>query len=390
MLNLLILQSDLQRSRILEASLANKVDKWNMHFLVDAESAWHRLQTSSIDVMIADFAMANENTFVEKVRESFPDIIRIGLVDQSWPARSGLSNFHQFLIAPFAVKELEVAVERSCRLRDLLRGEAMSHTVGAIGQLPSAPTVYMKLIERLNRPDTSVDDIAEIVEGDVAISAKLLQLVNSAIFRTSREIATVGLAASYLGITSIKNLVLSTEVFCFFENKPGMARFSLNELQTHSQLTAKIVGELDLAKETRETAIVAALLHDIGKLVLAWKMPERLSRLMAKANEQNCPLHQIEEDLWGITHAEVGAYLLGLWGLPITITEAVAYHHSPEKVPHHRFDALGAVYVANLLAHENEGTPTNFRATWDHDFLEEMGVAKNLPIWRQCANGIRT
>lgn len=387
MLNILVLHAEPQYNQALQASLAHRLDDWKIQFVTDAVAAWSRLRDTEIDVIFADLAVANENSFIEQVRESFPHVIRIGLVDQSWPNKAGLSNFHQFLLVPFAVNELEVAVERSCRLRDLLRGEAMSHTVSGLGQLPSAPTVYMKLLQTLDRPDTSVEDIAEIIEADVAISAKLLQLVNSALFRTSREIATVNLAASYLGLTVVKNLVLSTEVFSFFETKPEMKRFSVEELQAHSSLTAKIAGELNLPNDIRETAMVASLLHDVGKLVLAWKMPERLSRLTAKATEQNRPLYQIEEELWGITHAEVGAYLLGLWGLPISITEAVAYHHSPAKTPRHRFDALGAVYVANLLAHEQEGCATDTRAVWDIPLLEEMGVANRLPSWRKLAAG---
>jgi putative nucleotidyltransferase with HDIG domain len=389
MLNILFLQSDQQYRHVLEASLARELDNWNVYFAQDAASAWSRLETTPIDVFLADGTAANGNSLVEKVRESFPDVIRIALVNQAWSRKPGMSNFHQFLITPFAVKELEVAVERSCRLRDLLRGEAMAHTVGGLGQLPAAPTVYMKLVDKLNRPDASIDTISEIIEDDVAISAKLLQLVNSALFRTSREIATVQLATSYLGLTVIKNLVLSTEVFRFFENKPEMALFSIEQLQSHSQLTAKIAGELNLTAQNREAAIVAGLLHDIGKLVLAWKMPDRLIRLMTKAQAQDRPLYQVEEELWGITHAEIGAYLLGLWGLPTAITEAVAYHHSPAKVPHHHFDALGAVYVANILAHEQDGSATDVRAAWDIPVLEEMGVADHLPAWRELACGIR-
>jgi putative nucleotidyltransferase with HDIG domain len=163
----------------------------------------------------------------------------------------------------------------------------------------------------------------------------------------------------------------------------------MEQLQAHSRLAAKIAGDLNLDKETREAAIVAALLHDIGKLVLAWKMPERFQRLSAKAQEQHRPLYQIEEELWGITHAEIGAYLLGLWGLPISITEAVAYHHSPATVPHHGFDALGAVYVANLLAHEQDFASSAAYADWDLPLLADMGVAEQLPTWRELTHGVR-
>jgi HD-like signal output (HDOD) protein len=261
----------------------------------------------------------------------------------------------------------------------------MSRTVGDLGDLPSAPTVYMKLVEKLDQPDTSIEEIAEIVESDVAISVKLLRLVNSALFRTSREIATVQMAASYLGLNIIKNLVLSTEVYSHFEKGPKIPGFSIEELQVHSRLTADIAKSMNLTREIRDAAIVASLLHDVGKLVLAWKVPVRMDWLISTAADQQRPLFQIEEELWGITHAEIGAYLLSLWGLPTSITEAIAYHHAPDRVPHCHFDALGAVYAANLLAHEQDGSATDNRDLWDYRFLKEMGVSDELPRWKVLA-----
>jgi HD-like signal output (HDOD) protein len=131
---------------------------------------------------------------------------------------------------------------------------------------------------------------------------------------------------------------------------------------------------------------LSPLLHDIGKLVVAYRMPDRCARLLARARAEKQPLYRVEEELWGITHAEVGAYLLGLWGLPIRVTEAIAYHHSPSAVPHQNFDALAAVYVANLLANENEGTDGDQQ--WDLDFLEDVGVIDKLPGWRRMAEQV--
>ncbi len=162
------------------------------------------------------------------------------------------------------------------------------------------------------------------------------------------------MAASFLGLEVVKNLVLSLGVFKAFENLPAIAEFSLEEMQAHSRLTAAIAQRLGLSKEAQDAAVVASLLHDIGKLVLAYKMPNRFARLLASAKSEQRPLYRIEEELWGITHAEVGAYLLGLWGLPIQVTEAIAYHHTPSAVPHRGFDAISAVYIANLLAHESD------------------------------------
>jgi HD-like signal output (HDOD) protein len=385
MRKILFVQPDQQHCEALKTSLHPQLNQWHTAFVVGAVAAFEQMESSPWDIVIANLQSDDDKSFFFTVREAFPAIVRIGLVNQTRSSLPVASLVHQFLMRPFRLEELAVAVERSCRLRDLLEGELMSRTVGDLGDLPSAPTVYMKLVEKLDQRDTSIEEIAEIVEDDVAISAKLLRLVNSALFRTSQEIATVQMAATYLGLNIIKNLVLSTEVYSQFEKTPKIAGFSIEELQVHSRLTADIARSMNLSREVRDAAIVASLLHDVGKLVLAWKVPVRLNWLMSTAADQQRPLYQIEEELWGITHAEIGAYLLSLWGLPTSITEAIAYHHTPARVPHCHFDALGAVYAANLLAHEHDGSTTDTRGLWDHRFLEEMGVSDELPRWKVLA-----
>ncbi len=222
MLKLLFVQANPESSHALEAALIPQRGEWEMCFVSDAEEALHQLEMVPHDVIVADLASESDKSLLTRVRESFPEAVRIGLVPQAHSRLRHLSVVHQFLIKPFVVRELEVAVERSCKLRELLQGELICRTLGKLEELPAAPTLYLRLLEKLNQePEVSVDEVAEIVEADVAISAKLLQLVNSAIFRTSCEIATVKLAASYLGLNVIKDLALSTEVFRAFEkSKP--------------------------------------------------------------------------------------------------------------------------------------------------------------------------
>lgn len=385
MRKILFVQPDQQHCEALKSSLHPQLNQWHTAFAAGPIAAFAQMESSPWDIVIGNLQSDNDKSFFFTVREAFPAIIRIGLVNQTRSSLPVASLVHQFLMRPFRLEELTVAVERSCKLRDLLDGELMSRTVGDLGDLPTAPTVYMKLVEKLDQPDTSIEEIAEIVENDVAISAKLLRLVNSALFRTSQEIATVQMAATYLGLNIIKNLVLSAEVYSQFEKAPKIDGFSIEQLQVHSRLTADIARSMNLSREVRDAAIVASLLHDVGKLVLAWKVPVRLNWLMSTAADQERPLYQIEEELWGITHAEIGAYLLSLWGLPTSITEAIAYHHTPARVPHCHFDALGAVYAANLLAHEHDGSMTDTRSLWDHRFLQDMGVSDELPRWKVLA-----
>ena len=362
--------------------------KWDMAFVPSGQAALGFLETTPFDAIVTDLHTpgVSGTSLLTCARERFPEVIRIGLSEQVETLLQEVPVAHQFLTKRCDLAELRVAVERACKQKDLLDDKVIRHTVGALGELPSVPRIYQKLTRALEDPEVPLNDIAGIVEQDVAISAKLLRLVNSAFHRTVQDIVTVEVAVRYLGLNMIKHLVLSMEVFHAFEGTRKIAGFSLEALQSHSQLTAKIAACLPLPRHVADAAIVGALLHDVGKLVLAWKMPGRFERFLATAREQNRPLYQVEQELCGVTHAEIGAYLLGLWGLPYSITEAVAHHHVPALVPHRHFDALGAVYVANLLAH-GQATPVPGHAPEAHDpidlhFLQDLGVADQLPSWQ--------
>jgi putative nucleotidyltransferase with HDIG domain len=383
MRKLLFVPADPRTSQALEQALRAKQEGWEWCIASSAGMAQDRLAEGELDAVVSDLGWETGHAILIKARESFPEVARIGVVSPSQLKIPNFSYVQQVTSNLLDLGELHVAVERSCRLRDVLRGERICQTVGELGELPSAPAVYLELMEKLNQADASIGEIAEIIEGDTAISAKLLQMVNSSMFRTSREIVTVKMAAGFLGLEVMKNLILSLGAFQAFEALPAISEFSLSGLQSHGRLTAAIAGQLGLPKDVRDAAIVAALLHDIGKLVLVYKMPDRFARLLARARSEKRPLYRIEEELWGITHAEVGAYLLGLWGLPIRVTEAIAYHHAPSSVPHHCFDAVAGVHVANLLAHENEGSAE--QCEWDFALLETLGVADQLPDWKEMA-----
>ncbi|MGH9759066.1 MAG: HDOD domain-containing protein, partial [Candidatus Acidiferrales bacterium] len=136
-------------------------------------------------------------------------------------------------------------------------------------------------------------------------------------------------------------------------------------------------------------AVVAALLHDVGKLVLAMRSPQNLARALSGAAEEKKPQFEVEEELMGVSHAEVGAYLLGIWGLPCPVVEAVAHHHRPERIPHDKLDAVGIVYIANCLAHQHSGRAEAEGApvyqSVDPEFLERLELTEDFAEWEKIA-----
>lgn len=383
-------------SRILEGlqrMLRPRRDEWAMSFANSGEAALAMLEAAPFDVIVSDMQMPKMDgaTLLTHVRDRFPNVVRIVLTGHTSLEASirAVPVAHQFLAKPCDASVLQVAVERACALKASLSSVTLSRTISQIQDLPAMPRTFAALTKALGEPEASIHQIAQIIERDVAVAAKVLQLVNSPLFGASRHITAVNTAVSYLGVNILKNLVLSIETFNLFGNVAAAGGYPVAQLHQHAHLSARIAARLPTQGHFQDAACVAALLHDIGTLVLMAKLPAQLSQALARAREEKCPVYVAEERLLGVTHAEIGAYLLGLWGLPYVIVESIAYHHAPARVPHRGFDSLAAVYVADTLAHEIEdvipGWPQYERASPDLAYLEAIGVADQLPAWRAMA-----
>lgn len=369
---------------------------WEVCFAQGGDAALAMLDAAPVDVIVSDMRMPGMDgaALLTCVHEKYPEIIRFilsGHHDLSASYRAA-PVAHQFLGKPCEPSALKAAIDRACRLKAVLSDESLCRIVGSMRKLPPLPRTYLELTKVLGAPDVSLDRVARVIEQDVAMAAKLLQLVNSAFFGLSREMTNVRTAVSYLGLDVLKSLVLSIGVFRSFENAAMAQVFAAEQFQRHAHLTAKIAQELPTTKHLKDATWLAALLHDVGKLVLAAKMPAYFTRNLMMAQEQSRPLFEVEQELMGVTHAEIGAYLLGLWGLPWVVVEAVAHHHSPARVPEQGLDAVAAVYIANILALECAATGpaevTLIQPTLDEEYLDSLGVLSQLAEWRAAAQEI--
>jgi len=369
--------------------------EWDMAFVPGGEAALAMMEASPFDVVISDMRMPGIDgaALLCHVRELYPQTVRIVLSENTElsTALRVIPVAHQFLAKPCDGEMLRVAVERACHLKALLSDDAIRHTVTGLGNLPSLPRTYQALTTALANPDVTVREVARIIELDVGVSAKVLQLVNSAFFGVAHPVTNIPSAVSYLGVNTLKNLVLSVEIFRAFKPGRDLAGFSLEKLQHHAQVTAHIAARLPVPKHLTDVAVVAGLLHDVGKVILAWKLSGRFEKMLTQSVAARCPVYKIEESTDGFSHAEIGAYLLGLWGLPYTVVEAVALHHGPNRVPHRNFDPISAVYAANLLAHELEESAAG-SGVYDlqgyNEELAKLGIADKMPEWRALAASI--
>lgn len=381
---------------VLEAirrSLHAYQDRWDMRFAVGGEAALQACASCNFDVVISDMRMPGMDgaTLLRHIRDRFPNTARIivsGFSDAHL-ATKAVPVAHRFLAKPCHAAELHSAIERVCAMQDLLGSPELRKIVGAVSELPSLSTTYMDLTAAVRNPKTSLRQVAEIIERDIAMSAKVLQLANSAFFGLARKVTSLPSAVSCLGTETIKNLALTSEVFRVFVPDRRVPQSVCDSIQRHAISTATIAGSLPVERGSRDVTVVAALLHDIGSLFLASAMPGEFCAILARAGEQGCRSVEAEVELLGTSHAEIGAYLLGLWGIPYLAVEAIAHHHFPTRIPHSGFDCTVAVYLADLLAKELEADRRDSAgaelAETDRATLETLGLLDRLPTLRALA-----
>lgn len=360
--------------------------KWDMTFAPGGRVALELLKTQNFDVIVSDMRMPEVDgaALLTRVQNQYPRTVRIVLSGhmELEAALQAIPVAHQFVSKPCDAMELENVIERACTIQSLVEDPKIRQVVGGIQQLPALPRVYHRLMQALAEDRTQARDVAVLLQQDMAICAKLLQVVNSAFFRAARRITSIEEAVRYLGFSMVRNLALTIEVF---QTSKQPADFSFDALQRHSLQVASLARQLVANPRYADDAFMAGMLHDIGKLVLALRLPEKFRPIREQAHRRQLPLWRVEQESLGVSHAEVGAYLLGLWGLPYPIIEAAAYHHLPRSVPPHLFDVLAAVHVADGLVHETslaDGSPSDLL---DKDYLDTLGVLDKVEGWRALA-----
>jgi HD-like signal output (HDOD) protein len=378
----------------LQNLLRKQRKQWEMVFVESGEKALAKLEEAPFDVIVSDMRMPGMDgaTLLKIVQQRWPNVVRIVLSGHAEleTALRSVSVAHQFLSKPCDASSLQSVVDRACGLQALLNDDAIRSAVGTIERLPSAPKIYVAVTKALEEPDTGLKDLADLISKDMAISAKVLQLVNSAFFGLPQRVASVQQALSYLGANMIRRVLLSVETFSMFDKDKAAGSFSLEELQAHSNAVATVASKLVTGEPKSGDAFMAGTLHDVGKLILAVHVPDHFKRAMALAAEKHIPLYAAEQELFAVSHAEVGAYLLGIWGLPYSIVEAVAHHHVPTRIDHPSFDVLDAVFVAEgLVSEAMRGSKTSVVPPhFDRAYLEAFGVESKLPAWREVATQV--
>ena len=326
---------------------------WNMKFVLSGDEAIAALEQQHFDLVVSDVRMPGMDggQLLAVVKQRWPRSMRIIVSGYSDPVQAVrlTSLAHQYVAKPCDGRELENIIERCFYLQDLLAQESLRNVVGRIGKLPAMPKTYGLLQSALAQPSVTAAEIGDIVNADAAIASKVLQITNSAFFRLRKPMVRIKDAVTYLGFATVRNLVLSAEIFSQWLAPKGLGDVDPEQLQTHAQCAAAACKALAGGRASPDDAWLAGLLHDIGYWILIQECPRELADAIELARREGLSLLECERRITGATHAEIGAYLLGLWGLPYAVVEAVALHHTPKAVTPHGYDLVGALAVSHSL-----------------------------------------
>ena len=370
--------------------------QWDMAFASDGPAGLAMIAERPFDVVVADMRMPGMDgaAFLREAQVLSPGAIRIvlsGHSDRDMILQT-VRPAHQFLPKPCQPDELKAVIARTLSLSEVFLDDRVKNVVARLDSMPTVPRLYSALLEALGRENPSMREVAGLIAQDVGMSAGILKLVNSAFFGLRVHVSSPAHAVNLLGLEVVKALVLGVGLFDRF-NKEAFRDFDLEKLWSHSLGTARLAREISAVEnaqpEVREHCYIGGLLHDIGKLVMATNFPSAYRDVLTACQQGQGTILDMERQIFGASHAEVGAYLLGLWGVDDQVVRAVYLHHEPSRDRHAGFSPLLAVHVANRLEHElvviNQGYAIN---PLDDIFLEASGLADRLPVWREACTAV--
>ncbi|MBI4657468.1 MAG: HDOD domain-containing protein [Verrucomicrobia bacterium] len=365
---------------------------WDLVFTESGDRALDLMARSAFDIVVSDMLMPQMSgaQLLNEVRRLYPDAARLIL---SGHAERELffqcfGSAHQCLSKPCQPEPLKSALGRVSQLQAAMQpNAALRRIVTQMDRFPSVPSLYIELVENLLKADVSVKQVALIARKDPGLTAAILRLVNSAFFGAAHPISNVTAAIAYLGLDAFKTLVFNINAFTQIE-AVKFRESSLDRLWEHCLEVARAaerIAEAENAdRQTAEAAYTAGLLHDIGGFVLRLDFSHQFQSALKLAEENRMPLSLAERQIFGVSHADVGAFLLGLWGLPPDIVEAAAWHHSPRMKDASTFSPLTAVHAANALIQEHRRNQSRFPpAELDQDYLASLGLRGRLDDWRR-------
>jgi putative nucleotidyltransferase with HDIG domain len=364
-------------------------DEYEMFFANSGPEALDMMGQKPSDIVISDMRMPGMNgaELLHKIYDQYPGTIRFilsGHSDRELIMQS-VCFAHQYLAKPCDSETLRNSINRSLALQNLLANPYLHRCIANIKSLPTPPLLYKELVFELQSEEVSVKSIGEIISRDIGMTAKLLQIVNSAFFGLPTHVDDAVRAVNLLGLDTVRALVLTVGIF---EQSPVPPLLGMNvdSIYLHSlsvgTAAKKLARTIGLDHRQADEALMAGMMHDIGQLVCLIHLREELREVLEATRQKRLALYQAEIEIIGVSHADIGAHLLSLWGLPTAIVEAVAFHHNPADHLYPNASALTAVHLANAFMHQIADND-NIDRHLDIDYISKLGLTARLDELRE-------
>jgi putative nucleotidyltransferase with HDIG domain len=381
MIRIMFVDDDLNVLEAMQRTMRPMRHEWSMEFVSSGAEALERLAKTVADVIVTDMCMPGMDGWqlLAEVKTLYPQTVRLVLSGHADPGAIMrlVGTAHQYIAKPGETATLKAAIAQTQLLKRLLTSDRLAALVGSVGTLPSCPRAFQEISACLRQPNASAADAARIIGRDAAMTANLMKLVNSAFFGQRRPISSVERALAYLGLDTVAALALGHSLFQNAGSSPP-GGVNLESLWKHSLQTAMAARAIALVEKLptarAEEAFMAGMLHDIGRVVYATRSSARPGQ---PASSSGDTVEQVDRH-----HAEVGAYLLGLWGFPSHVVAAVALHHTPVLRADSGFDLTVLINIADRLSHA--GGAISLEAAElgiEPGLLEGLGLSNHLPQW---------
>jgi putative nucleotidyltransferase with HDIG domain len=366
-------------------------DRIEAYFAQSGVEAVNYLAQAKFDMIVADLRMSTMDgvELLDRVQKQYPQMVRIILSNASIRPTSlkTITSAHRYLIKPLDPNQLTHSLLQACMLSDFLQDADLQRVVSQTRSLPSLPSLYLEIVEELESPNPSAERVGQIIGRDMGMASKVLQLVNSAFFGLPRQVNDPGQATVMIGMETIRDLVLSINLFSQFD-RFKLDRLSMNKLWDHcldvSSMSRRMVKWITSDKNQIEHAMLAGFLHDVGKLIFAENLTEKYYQTINLSLRKRIPLYQAELDLLGTTHMQVGAYLLALWDLPDAVINSAACHHTIQNCQDTQNLIEVAVHTANGLDYEtNPKRQRGEPPVINQEIVAKFGLSKWVDDWRK-------
>lgn len=336
-------------------------EPYNLLFASNGAEGLEVLEEHRVDLVVSDILMPvmNGMKFLQEVQSRYPETSRIiltGYADRDFVQEALSKEYaHEVMAKPWEEGRLKKIIANALAQSETQESEGpwLRSIINSVSGLPTLPNTYLEIREILEETDVSVDRLSDTIGRSPSISTRLLRWANSSIFGQKTEVDTVHRAILVLGLDMVGGLALSQSVMDSLAcEEPELVLFNRSQFWVHANAcgaTTKLMVER-IVDDRRVVAngMTAGLLHDLGKLVADLYLREPFQLALAKAVEEERTLYEVEEDLIGATHAEIGHYLSEWWNLPAYLSDVIRWHHEPEGADEN-IDLVYGVHVANFL-----------------------------------------